>query len=314
MAAPAHVVFGAGPLGRAVVEELVRQGEPVRWINRSGRMPETPPGVETAAADVRSADAAKAAAAGARVVYNCTNTAYTTRAFQTEQPVLWGNILTAAEAARARLVFADNLYPIEEPPGLITEDRTPAPTTRKGKARAALVATMLDAHRAGRVEVALGRGANYFGPWADAQSHLGGRVFRPLLQGKPVRVIGRVDLPHTLTYTPDFGRALVTLGQHDRAFGRAWHVPNAPTRTRREVLEQAAALAGEPLRVRTMGPLGVRALGVVVPVLREFAEMMYEFERPSIVDSAPFTEAFGVHATPFDESLPATLDWFRRHP
>jgi uncharacterized protein YbjT (DUF2867 family) len=46
----AHVVFGAGPLGLAVVEALVGRGYPVRVVNRSG-MAVVPPVVEVVAAD-----------------------------------------------------------------------------------------------------------------------------------------------------------------------------------------------------------------------------------------------------------------------
>ena len=34
-----HVVYGAGPLGRSVMEELVRQGKTVRVVSRPGRWP-----------------------------------------------------------------------------------------------------------------------------------------------------------------------------------------------------------------------------------------------------------------------------------
>jgi nucleoside-diphosphate-sugar epimerase len=38
-----HVVFGTGPLGRAVMNALVAQGRSVRMINRNGRMEDVPP-------------------------------------------------------------------------------------------------------------------------------------------------------------------------------------------------------------------------------------------------------------------------------
>ena len=44
-----HVVYGAGPLGRSVMEELVRRGKTVRAVSRSGQMAEAPQGVELAA-------------------------------------------------------------------------------------------------------------------------------------------------------------------------------------------------------------------------------------------------------------------------
>ena len=45
-----HVVFGTGPLGRSVVNELIRRGQRVRVVSRSGVMAEAPQGVELAPA------------------------------------------------------------------------------------------------------------------------------------------------------------------------------------------------------------------------------------------------------------------------
>jgi nucleoside-diphosphate-sugar epimerase len=39
-----HVVLGTGAIGRAIMEELVRRGESVRMVNRSGRMDKHLPG------------------------------------------------------------------------------------------------------------------------------------------------------------------------------------------------------------------------------------------------------------------------------
>ena len=38
-----HVIFGTGPLGTAVMRELVRRGKRVRMVNRSGRAPQGVP-------------------------------------------------------------------------------------------------------------------------------------------------------------------------------------------------------------------------------------------------------------------------------
>ena len=47
-----HVVLGTGAIGRAVAEELVRRGETVRMVNRSGKMDEVPAEVEVVASDL----------------------------------------------------------------------------------------------------------------------------------------------------------------------------------------------------------------------------------------------------------------------
>ena len=42
--------------------------------------------------------------------------------------------------------------------------------------------------------------------------------------------------------------------------------------------------------------------------------MMYEFEKPFVVDSSKFERAFGVVATPIVDAIKATVVWYRAHP
>ena len=70
-----HVVVGAsGATGGALVWELARRGAAGRQPGRGRRSAD---GVERLAADVATADGAKAAAAGAAVVYHCAQPPYT---------------------------------------------------------------------------------------------------------------------------------------------------------------------------------------------------------------------------------------------
>jgi nucleoside-diphosphate-sugar epimerase len=310
MAKKLHVVFGTGPLGRSVMWELLKRGKKVRMVNRSGRMTDLPVGVEVVAANVYDPAQSRAAADGAVVVYNCVAPAYSGAAWETDLPRMWRNILEAAKETGARLVIGDNLYMYDQAAGPIREDRPMCATTRKGRARAKAVEAMLQAHREGRVRVTFGRGSDFFGPYATDQSHLGSRVFPALLEGQPVSLIGDIDLPHTLTYIEDFGKALVILGQRDEAFGQVWHVPNAPTQTKREVLELAAKLAAKPLKIQTLRGFALGAASLFVPVLREVREMLYQFERPYLVDSSKFVQAFGDFHTPMEEALRRTLGWY----
>jgi len=71
-----HVVFGAGPVGRSVMEELVRQGKPVRVVSRSGSMDEVPQGVELVAADLYDLASVLNVAQRAAVAYQCAQPHY----------------------------------------------------------------------------------------------------------------------------------------------------------------------------------------------------------------------------------------------
>jgi hypothetical protein len=54
--------------------------------------------------------------------------------------------------------------------------------------------------------------------------------------------------------------------------------------------------------------------GLFIPGAREAVEMMYEFEKPFVVDSGKFERVFGVAATPMAEAINATVAWYRSHP
>ncbi len=307
-----HVIFGTGPLGHSVMNELVKRGKQVRIVNRSGKMQDLPKSVEIKAADAYDVDQARAVAKGATVIYNCAAPAYSAKVWETDLPKLWGNILGAAISSKAKLVIGDNLYMYDNVAGPIHEGLPHSAITRKGKVRASVTEMMLDAHQEGNVQVTFGRGSDFFGPYATEQSQLGSRVFPALLKGKAVSMIGNIDMPHTLTYIEDFGKALVILGDHDEAFGQVWHVPNAATKTKREVLEIAARLANKPLKVSIMGSIMLRIGGLFIPAAREVPEMLYQYNQPYIVDSSKFIKAFGESATPLEESLRETIDWYRK--
>jgi nucleoside-diphosphate-sugar epimerase len=124
-----------------------------------------------------------------------------------------------------------------------------------------------------------------------------------------------VDVPHTHTYTKDFGKALVILGERDEADGQAWHVPNDnPRASQREMVKMIAAEMSVEPKFSAMGKLMMWMGGLFIPEAKETVEMMYEFEKPFIVDSSRFEKAFGMKATPLREAIRETVAWYKSHP
>lgn len=278
-------------------------------MNRSGQAC-VPEGIEVAAGDASDPAFAAAAARGADVVYQTLNPPYPQ--WSTQFPALQSGVLAAAEKSGARLVSMENVYMYGSPDAHpLTEDRANNAHTKKGQLRARMSQELLAAHRAGRVQVAIGRASDYFGPRGGAQSNLGDRVFPAALAGKTATVLGDPDQPHTYTYTyiPDIGEGLAVLGEHPDAPGEIWHLPNDPaTRTTRELVEMIFKLAGQPrARLRAMPPLLLRGLSLINPTIRELLEMQYQFEEPFIVDSNKITDGLGLTATPIDQAIAGTL-------
>jgi nucleoside-diphosphate-sugar epimerase len=309
--APRHVIFGTGAIGLATLDALRARGERVRMVNRSGSAP-VPDDVEVVGGDAGDPAFSTAVTQGAQVVYQTLNPPY--HLWEEQFPTLQAGVLTAAEAHGARLVSVENVYMYGRPNGRpLTEDRAHNAHTRKGRLRSAMSHELIAAHQAGRVEVAIGRASDYFGPRGGAQSNLGDRVFPAALAGKTATVLGDPDQPHTYTFIPDIGEGLAILGEHPDATGRAWHLPNDPaTRTTRELVDLAYRAAGRPrTQLRQAHPLLLRAIAVTNPTVREILEMQYQFEEPFIVDSTTFTTLLGMSATPLSDAVERTLATYR---
>lgn len=305
-----HVVFGTGPLGRAVARELFATGKRVRMVNRTGEA-DVPAGIDVMRGDAFSTKTTTTACANAAVVYQCAAPPY--HEWVERFPPLQAAIVEGAAAAGAKLVSAENLYMYGEVNGPIREDLPLAATTRKGRTRAAMANDLLAAHAKGRLRVSIGRGSDFFGPHV-LNSVIGNRTIVPALAGKRVAAIGDIDLPHTYTFIEDFGKALVILGDRDEALGQVWHVPNAETVTTRTLVTMIFEEARQKPNVTAMSPTMMRMVGFFMPPVREMKEMMYEFQKPLIVDSSKFTHAFGNHATPLREAIRKTVIWYRgRH-
>lgn len=305
-----HVIFGTGPLGMSVMKALVKRDKSVRMVNRSGKA-EVPAGVEVVASDAYTPSQAIEASRGASVVYQCAQPGYAE--WVEKFPPLQASILEGAAVNKAKFIVGDNLYMYGDTDGKPLVETLPNYAhTRKGKTRAAMAEAVLAAHRTGKIQAAIARGSDFYGAGVLG-STLGERIFEPMLQGKAAQAVGNLDVPHSYTYIEDFGEALAILGERDEALGQVWHVPNAPTLTTREILTLAFQIAGQPAKISTMGKMMMRIGGLFIPEARETVEMMYEFEKPFVVDHQKFERAFGNHATPFAEGLRVTLAWYRAH-
>jgi nucleoside-diphosphate-sugar epimerase len=311
---PRHVIFGTGAIGLATLEALRRRGERVGLVNRSGTAP-VPDDIEVLGGDASDPAFTTAAAQGAQVVYQTLNPPY--HQWVELFPALQASVLAAAQASGARLVSMENVYMYGPPNGQpLTETHPYAAHTKKGKLRARMARELQAAHAAGRVQVAIGRASDYFGPRGGAQSILGDRVIPAALAGKTATVMGNPDQPHTYTYLPDIGEGLAVLGEHPDAPGEVWHLPNDPdTRTTRQLVDTIYRQAGQPkAKLRGTPVLLLRALGVINPTVRELIELQYEFQEPFIVDSTKIATKLDVHATPLDQALADTLASYPTNP
>lgn len=302
-----HVIVGAGPLGRALADDLRNRGARVRVVSRSGHP--AGDGIEALRADATDSADLDSALKGASVVYQCAQPEYTR--WVQEFPALQQGILDATVRAGADLVIADNLYMYGDPDGtVITENSAEHPVTKKGRVRKEMADAALDAHHAGRLRVAISRPSNYFGPGHDQSSKA---IFGAAVDGKSMQFFGSMTVPRSLTFYPDAAHAMATLGTSDLGWGSVWIPPTQPAITQSELAAMvwhAAGNTGAP-HTTVVGRRMLAALGLVVPVVREVVEMYYEYGKPFVVDSSHFESTFGARPTPMADAIQATLESYQ---
>lgn len=280
----------------------------MRVITRSGGRAE--PGVEHVALDAADSGRLTASVRGAVAVYNCASPPY--HRWARDWPPLASSVNAAAEATGAVLVILGNLYGYGPVSGEMTESLPLAATGVKGRVRAAVWEQARSLHEQGRVKAVEVRASDFFGPGVTDGGHLASRAMPRLLRGKPVSVLGDPDTPHSWSYLPDVARALVEVAGQERAWGRAWHVPTEPPLSIREMADRLAAQARvEPVPVRRLSPVVLRAASLFSPLLRELGEIRYQFDRPFLMDSTAYRTEFSEGSTPLGEQLKATVDWWR---
>jgi nucleoside-diphosphate-sugar epimerase len=300
-----HIVIGAsGGIGNAIIRELAALGKQVRGVNRSGKA-DVPEGVEVVKGDVVDHASARRVCKGAAVIYHCVNAPYDDwpRLF----PPITEGVIEGAASAGAKLVFCDNLYmygPVSEP---IREDLHYKATGRKGRTRAEVATMIMEAHKSGKIRATIGRASDYYGP----RTGMGQYLFGPVLMGEAVTVFGNPDAPHTYTYSLDFARGLILLGEREEALGEAWHIPSAETLTTRQFYELAFEEAEKEPKFNIIPRAVVEAQASENPMMREIEEMLYEYEEPFIMDHSKFEQAFGSDTTPHREGIRQTLEWLR---
>jgi nucleoside-diphosphate-sugar epimerase len=304
------VIFGYGPVGRAIAGRLSSEGRELVVAQR--RAPrDLPKGAAFAPCDALDGEVVIKAARGADEIVVAIAFEYSGVVWREAWPKAIANFVAACKATGARMVFIDDLYMYGPQTAPLVETMPLADIGWKPAARAAATRIWMAAAAAGEARVAALRTPDFYGPGAG-NSFLGDTSIGKLARGKPAVFIGSPDVLHDYAYVPDIARAATTLiAAPDAAFGQAWHVPCAPARTTRDILKIAADALGVKLRISAMPAWIMGASSMFSPTLRELIEMRFQWDRPYRVDASKFAAAFWSDATPFETGVPETALAFK---
>ena len=307
-----NMVFGTGPLAWWVMQTLLEKGDTVALASRSGKINNTlPDKVEIHACDATQPDEVANICQDMDAVYFCAMPPYTN--WPDLFPPLVVGFLKGVARTKAKVIFGDNLYLYGPTQGTrINETVAHEAAGHKGRTREFVARQFMAAHEREDNLITIGRASDFYGPHT-LNAVLGEMFFKPALAGKTVNLLGDIDLPHTFSYIKDFAKGLVTLGNNESAFGEAWHTPNAPTVSTRDMLKLIEAELESKIKVRVSGNTMISLLGIFSPMIKEIKEMMYTWEEPYVVDHSKFEAAFGAEFTSHEVAIKETAAWFKNY-
>ncbi|WP_285727639.1 NAD-dependent epimerase/dehydratase family protein [Psychromicrobium xiongbiense] len=304
-----YVVTGAGPVGWTVAEQLATQGHRVTILTRSGSGPEHPLITRTSA-DVSRPEALAQHLEGAAAIFHCIHgSAYTAKAWAAELPGAERVVLDAAQTAGAVVVFPESLYSYSEPGQLMRES---SPRVAQGGKRG-IRTQLLQARAAHPADTVSVVASDFFGPQVRT-AHAGERMVPRILAGQSVTVLCSANQPHSFTYIGDLAAAMIAAAQSPALWNRVLHAPTGPALSQGAMAEAFAQAAGVPAPpVRVVPAWLLHTLGLVMPGIKDVAELSYQFSAPFVMDSRASEGLLGFGPTPLADAAAATVAWWRAH-
>jgi nucleoside-diphosphate-sugar epimerase len=302
-----QTILGAnGIIGKELSKHLIRYSSQIRQVSRNPKKENVSD--EIMKADLLSYSETEKAVAGSDVVYLVAGLKYEAKVWEQQWPMVMKNTIDACKKHGSKLVFFDNVYAYGQVNGTMTEETPFNPNSKKGEVRAKIATMLLDEIKAANLTGMIIRGADFYGPGATL-SLIHSTVTERLKAGKGAQWIGNKKTIHTFTYTPDAGKTVALLGNLEEAYNQTWHALTSTEKiTGEELIRMAYEIMNMPNKgVQAMSKTGVRVLGLFIPVLREFVEMMYQFENDYIFDSSKASRFLNENATFYQEGIRETL-------
>lgn len=309
-----HTILGAnGQIATEIARELHRRGiSDIRLVSRSPRR--VFPTDAVTAADLTHADMTDRAVKGSHTVYFAAGLPLDTSLWEASFPVMMRNVITACERYGARLVFFDNTYMYPQDGTPLTETTPFRPVGPKGAVRARMAEMLLEEISHGRIEAMICRSAEFYGP-ENTQSITNSLIFRRMEQHREASVYLSDSTLRTLMWTPDAGRAVVTLATQDDTYGTTWHLPCDDNRpTYKEFIAAAAQAAHTQIPYRVLSMRELERMMEVNPRVREIQELLPRYGTDCIFDSSKFKRRFpDFRVTTYVDGIRKIIDEMATH-
>lgn len=303
-----QTILGAGgAIGISLAKELNNYTNQIRLVSRNPKKVNDTD--ELFPVDVHDLSQIDKVISGSKVVYVVIGFEYKLSVWQKIWPPFIKAVIDACITHNSKLVFFDNVYMYAKSAiPFMTEDASILPPSKKGEVRRKLQEMIMEEVKKGNLRALIARSADFYGP-DNKNSVLSIMVLDNLMKGKKAQAFGNLDKIHTYTYTPDAAKATAILGNTDDAFNQVWHLPTTKEKlTNRQWIKLIAEeLKVEP-RIQSVPAWMLHLLGLFIPIMREFPEMLYQSEQDYFFDSSKIEKQFGIKATSPKDGIRNLID------
>ena len=301
------ILGSGGGIGTPLARELQSYTDKIRLVSRNPvKVNETD---ELFPADLSDLNQLDKAIAGSDIVYVTVGFEYNLKVWKSTWPPFMEKVIESCIKNNARLVFFDNMYMYSKSSvPFMTEESIVQPPSEKGRVRQHLREMIMRKAETGQLTALIARAADFYGP-ENKNSALKIMVIDNLIKGKKAQLFGNPDKIHTFTYTPDAAKATAILGNSPDAYNQEWHVPTTGEKlTSRDWVELIAKELKTEAKIQTVPVIMINILGIFVPVMREFPEMLYQYEQDYIFNSSKFEKRFGITATKPEDGIKKLIE------
>ena len=294
-----QTILGAGgSIGIELAKALKGYTSDIRLVNRNPQKVNSTDTLFPADLTVRE-DIFKAIE-GSSITYVTIGFPYRTEVWEQTWIPFIQNVIAACLEHNSKLVFFDNVYAIGgDNVNHITESSPISPTSKKGTIRAEVDTLILKNTDKNNLQAIIARAPDFFGGTSRQNSVIINLVYDNLVKGKKAQWFCNSKVVHSMGYVPDLAKGTALLGNTPQAFNQIWNLPTDTQKiTGEEWINLFAAAMGTKNNYTVLPNWLVRTLGFFIPVMKELAEMNYQYDRDYYFDSTKFNDYFNFTPTP----------------
>ncbi len=297
-----HTILGAGgAVANALTHQLVKNNQHVKLVSRKSIVLQSEK-VVWRQADLLNQQEVLAAVTGSEVIYATAGLVYDYKIWQAQWLIVMENIIAAAKATQARLIFFDNVYMYGEVNGTMTENTPYNPCSKKGEVRAQIATQLMDEAKAGNIKASIARAADFYAT-ENKNSFFDMMVLDRYAHKQSAQWIGNANKLHSFSYIPDMGKAMYLLGQNEGTTNQIWHMPTAKALTGKQFIALAAEAYGTKPNYMAINKLMMNLVGIFDPLVKSSVEMYYQYVNDYIFDSTKFEQTFNFKPTSYADGI-----------